>query len=78
MCGLRDRFPLARPAHCDARARSACPLSLRLAVLGQARDPQAVQPHVRKCFEAIKSLDMKEVGIYHVADGKIVREEFFY
>ena len=22
--------------------------------------------------------DMKEVGVYHVKDGKIVREEFFY
>ncbi|MEM7489679.1 MAG: nuclear transport factor 2 family protein [Pseudomonadota bacterium] len=22
--------------------------------------------------------DMEEVGLYHVADGKIVREEFFY
>ncbi|WP_415920855.1 SnoaL-like domain-containing protein [Tateyamaria sp. SN6-1] len=22
--------------------------------------------------------DMKEVGVYHVADGKIIREEFFY
>ena len=22
--------------------------------------------------------EMKEVGLYHVADGKIVREEFFY
>lgn len=22
--------------------------------------------------------DMEEVGVYHVADGKIVREEFFY
>ena len=22
--------------------------------------------------------DMKEVGLYHVADGRIVREEFFY
>ncbi|MEM9269321.1 MAG: nuclear transport factor 2 family protein [Pseudomonadota bacterium] len=22
--------------------------------------------------------DMKEIGVYHVADGKIVREEFFY
>lgn len=22
--------------------------------------------------------DMREVGLYHVADGKIVREEFFY
>ena len=33
-----------------------------LEILGQARDPTAVQPHVRKCFEAIKALDMKEVG----------------
>lgn len=22
--------------------------------------------------------DMEEIGVYHVADGKIVREEFFY
>ena len=33
-----------------------------LEILGQARDPTAVQPHVRKCFEAIKNLDMREVG----------------
>ena len=33
-----------------------------LEILGQARDPVAVQPHVRKCFEAIKALDMKEGG----------------
>ncbi|GHF47225.1 nuclear transport factor 2 family protein [Seohaeicola zhoushanensis] len=25
-----------------------------------------------------KAFDMKEVGVYHVKDGKIVREEFFY
>ena len=24
------------------------------------------------------TFDMKEVAVYHVADGKIVREEFFY
>ena len=24
------------------------------------------------------AFDMKEVAVYHVADGKIVREEFFY
>ncbi|MDU8910575.1 nuclear transport factor 2 family protein [Aestuariicoccus sp. MJ-SS9] len=24
------------------------------------------------------SFDMKEVAVYHVADGRIVREEFFY
>lgn len=25
-----------------------------------------------------KAFDMKEVGVYHVANGKITREEFFY
>ena len=35
----------------------------------QARDPQAVQPHVRKCFEAIKSLDMKEIGKKNVLEA---------
>ncbi|TMM54925.1 nuclear transport factor 2 family protein [Sulfitobacter sabulilitoris] len=25
-----------------------------------------------------RAFDMKEVGVYHVRDGKIVREEFFY
>jgi ketosteroid isomerase-like protein len=28
--------------------------------------------------ESGQRFQMKEVGIYHVADGKIVREEFFY
>ncbi|MEM7090772.1 MAG: nuclear transport factor 2 family protein [Pseudomonadota bacterium] len=28
--------------------------------------------------ESGETFDMKEVAIYHVADGKIVREEFFY
>ena len=28
--------------------------------------------------ESGQTFDMKEVGLYHVADGKIVREEFFY
>ena len=28
--------------------------------------------------ESGKTFDMKEVGVYHVADGRIVREEFFY
>ena len=25
-----------------------------------------------------KTFDMKEVGVYHVAEGRITREEFFY
>lgn len=28
--------------------------------------------------ESGKAFEMKEVGVYHVADGRIVREEFFY
>jgi len=28
--------------------------------------------------ESGKVFDMKEVAIYHVANGKIAREEFFY
>ncbi|GGH29906.1 Ketosteroid isomerase-related protein [Cribrihabitans marinus] len=28
--------------------------------------------------ESGKDFEMKEVAVYHVADGKIVREEFFY
>lgn len=31
-----------------------------------------------KVKESGESFDMREVGVYHVADGKIVREEFFY
>ncbi len=28
--------------------------------------------------ESGKEFDMKEVGVYHVSNGKITREEFFY
>ncbi len=31
-----------------------------------------------KMKESGESFEMREVAIYHVADGKIVREEFFY
>ena len=31
-----------------------------------------------KVKETGETFDMKEVAIYHVANGKIVREEFFY
>ncbi|WP_271947401.1 nuclear transport factor 2 family protein [Ruegeria faecimaris] len=31
-----------------------------------------------KFKESGESFDMREVALYHVADGKIVREEFFY
>ncbi|NOC44468.1 MULTISPECIES: nuclear transport factor 2 family protein [Ruegeria] len=34
-----------------------------------------VQGTVKETGEAF---DMREVGVYHVADGKIIREEFFY
>ncbi|WP_171121632.1 MULTISPECIES: SnoaL-like domain-containing protein [unclassified Ruegeria] len=35
----------------------------------------SVQGKVKETGEAF---DMQEVGVYHVANGKIVREEFFY
>ncbi len=31
-----------------------------------------------KMKDSGESFDMREVAVYHVADGKIVREEFFY
>ncbi|TMV08895.1 nuclear transport factor 2 family protein [Ruegeria sediminis] len=31
-----------------------------------------------KVKDSGESFDMREVGVYHVANGKIVREEFFY
>ncbi|KAM9407837.1 LOW QUALITY PROTEIN: dynein axonemal heavy chain 2 [Salvelinus alpinus] len=34
-----------------------------LEILGQSRHPEAVQPHLKKCFDNIKSLRMGKVGI---------------
>jgi dynein heavy chain len=31
-----------------------------LQILSQSKNPLAVQPHLRKCFEAISDLDFKE------------------
>ena len=32
-----------------------------LEILGQSRNPEAVQPHLKKCFDNIKSLTMAKV-----------------
>ncbi|XP_074081622.1 dynein axonemal heavy chain 2 isoform X3 [Macrotis lagotis] len=33
-----------------------------LEILGQSRNPEAVQPHLKKCFDNIKSLRMQKMG----------------
>ena len=43
-----------------------------LEILGQAREPQSVQPHLKKCFEAIKTLKMEPPG----KDGRRNYEAF--
>jgi dynein heavy chain len=34
-----------------------------LEILGQSKNPEAVQPHLKKCFDNIKSLKMAKVGV---------------
>ncbi|XP_039605580.1 dynein heavy chain 2, axonemal [Polypterus senegalus] len=34
-----------------------------LEILGQSRNPEAVQPHMKKCFDNIKSLKIQKLGI---------------
>ena len=34
-----------------------------LEILGQSKNPEAVQPHLKKCFDNIKSLKMTKVCI---------------
>ncbi|XP_032872211.1 dynein heavy chain 2, axonemal [Amblyraja radiata] len=34
-----------------------------LEILGQSRNPPAVQPHMKKCFDNIKTLKMQKVGV---------------
>ena len=35
-----------------------------LEILGQSKNPEAVQPHLKKCFDNIKSLKMSKVSLY--------------
>ena len=34
-----------------------------LEILGQSKNPEAVQPHLKKCFDNIKTLKMGKVGL---------------
>ncbi|KAM9820319.1 LOW QUALITY PROTEIN: dynein axonemal heavy chain 2 [Neosynchiropus ocellatus] len=49
-----------------------------LEVLGQSQNPEAIQPHLKKCFSNIRSLHMKKVGLKNEvtsmasADGEMV------
>ncbi len=38
-----------------------------LEILGQSRNPEAVQPHLKKCFDNIKSLRI--VKVWHLDSG---------
>ncbi|KAH0571621.1 Dynein heavy chain [Spironucleus salmonicida] len=40
-----------------------------LEILAQSRDPRAVQPHIKKCFDGIKKLDMSEGKSPVIASG---------
>ena len=41
-----------------------------LEILAQTRNPLAVQPHLRKCFDAISSLKFAELPSQPTTDGK--------
>ncbi|GCB84970.1 hypothetical protein scyTo_0025615, partial [Scyliorhinus torazame] len=51
-----------------------------LEILGQSRNPPAVQPHMKKCFDNIKTLKMQKIGMTNkmeaagmfAADGEYV------
>ncbi|XP_075307002.1 dynein axonemal heavy chain 2 [Odontesthes bonariensis] len=40
-----------------------------LEILGQSQNPEAMQPHLKKCFDNIKSLKIVKLGIKRRADG---------
>ncbi|XP_069502374.1 dynein axonemal heavy chain 2 [Ambystoma mexicanum] len=40
-----------------------------LEILGQARNPEAVQPHLKKCFDNIKSLKIQKVGVSNKSEA---------
>lgn len=39
-----------------------------LEILGQSRNPDAVQPHLKKCFDNIKSLRINKVRTLELSD----------
>lgn len=39
-----------------------------LEILGQSQNPQAMQPHLKKCFDNIKSLSTEEAGTIILCD----------
>jgi dynein heavy chain len=53
-----------------------------LEILGQAKDPNAVQPHLKKCFDNLHKLELStagtdsrqhfEAGGMHSGDGEFV------
>ena len=43
-----------------------------LEILGQSKNPEAVQPHLKKCFDNIKTLKMGKLGITQKVSNEII------
>ena len=43
-----------------------------LEILGQSKNPEAVQPHLKKCFDNIKTLKMGKLGITQKVSNELM------
>ena len=43
-----------------------------LEILGQSKNPEAIQPHLKKCFDNIKTLKMTKVTFFTILSINLV------